>query len=256
MVGLICGLRMIELEGAILCPEPDPRVVTVKYAPKGDRKLARCTTWAYAVDILGPLSWWDEYRTQFGDGQPLCPAFTGGKNGSNRTDILKAKALHASAHRSPCVPAKAWCAITKAPGFLDAERWKNLNLTPHCLHGSTNDICHQLGKPCGLDPAAEGDSHGNWILPPRPDKNEGDTSAPSGKRMRRRYATGENRRGSREEQLLARWKLWYAIGTGAAAVGYDNIECDAGWTQIRAAVASLGTTFEPADPMGPPRYTP
>jgi len=74
--------------------------------------------------------------------------------------------------------------------------------------------------------------------------------------MRRRYATGENRRGSREEQLLARWKLWYAIGTGAAAVGYDNIECDAGWTQIRAAVASLGTTFEPADPMGPPRYTP
>ena len=51
---------MIELEGAILCPEPDPRVITVKYAPKGDRKLARCTTWAYAVDILGPLSWWDE----------------------------------------------------------------------------------------------------------------------------------------------------------------------------------------------------
>ena len=38
VIGLICGLRMVELEAAYLVPEEDPRVVAVKYPPKGDPK--------------------------------------------------------------------------------------------------------------------------------------------------------------------------------------------------------------------------
>ena len=257
VLAILCGLRMRELESAQLVHDADPRVIAVIYSPKGKPALPRETSYAYAFDMLGPLTWWAQYKADMAGERVLCPGFAGGRNGSNRTDLLKAKAFHASAHKSADVPQKAWVALTQAPGFVETKAWKEeYNLTPHCVHGSMTDVCYELGEPCGLNPSVEGNILGNWTIPARPDKQGADASVPTGKSMHKRYSTGANRRGSRQDQLLARWKIWHAIHVGATEVGYDLISLPERWTQIRTAIISMGERFERADPMGPPRPAP
>jgi hypothetical protein len=255
-IAILCGLRMIELESAYLVEEADPRVISIKYPPKGDVKLPHAHTWAYAVDTCGPLRWWPEFRAHFKGGQTLCPGFASGDGTGkrvNRSDVLQATHWHGSAHIPVGVPGKAWKAITTSPGMLTEEQWKSeFNLTPHCIHGTTNDVCFYLGEPAGLDPATEGDLHGNWSLPTREGQGGPDARGPSQKKTCRRYATGTHRNGSREQVLLARWKLWHAIQVGARTHGYANLTPEGRWAEVRAAILDLEPGSVKANPKGPP----
>ena len=207
--------------------------------------------------MLGPLTWWPAFKAHYSGGGVIFNGFIGGTGTrQNQTDVFKATTWHSSAAPPDKIPQTVWKAITTAPGMIPEERWKQeFNLTPHCLHGTTTDVCYFLGEPCGLDPATEADMHGNWTLQARTGQASNLSKAPvhgTRKRMRHVYSTGANRRGSREHQLYARWKLWRVIQVGAQKFGPANITLEGRWAEVRSAFFDVPVAERAPDPRGPP----